>query len=373
VSPVPKLRVALDARSLQDSPIGGVGRSTRALVEAVRGDVDLLLLTDGRRHPVDIDLPQRPLRAPGSGTKAAWLQLAVPAALRGFDGIFHCPWYGLPFRQPVPMVVTIHDLTFEDGARGFWPAQRVAYRVQARWAARTAAHVLTVSETVRQQLCARYRVDPRRVSVHPNAIDRNHMRADPQRERLLRERLGVPGRYVVAVGGAARRRLDLALSAWPTIRARVPDVTLVVMGSEVPDALPAGAVAAGPVDDADWAAALAGASAFVYPTEFEGFGYPALEAMTVGTPIVCAPVGALPEVVGEAGRWFEAPEPAAVADATIAVLTDPALADRLAAAGRVRTSSATALGIVRNRVLDAYEHAASSTRWRSARHAGRVR
>jgi glycosyltransferase involved in cell wall biosynthesis len=353
-----KLRVALDARSLQDRPVRGVGRSTRALVEAVRDRVELTLLTDGRHDPIDIDLPQRALRAPMSGTKAAWLQLAVPGALRDFEGIFHCPWYGLPFRQPVPMVVTIHDLTFESGGRGFRLDQLVAYRVQARWAARTAAHVLTVSEAVRRQLCARYRIDPIRVTVHPNALDPGRMQVDPARVEALRDRLRVTSRYVVAVGGTARRRLDLALAAWPAIRARVPDVTLVVLGSETPSALPAGATVAGAVDDDDWAAALAGASAFVYPTEYEGFGYPALEAMAVGTPVVCAPVGALPETVGGAASWFEAHEPDAVADATTRVLCDEGLARRLATAGRSRSAAATSLDLIRDRVLEAYERAA---------------
>src|SRR5919106_1199629 len=157
-----RLAVALDARSLQQRPLGGVGRSTRALVDAVGGDVDLVLFTDAWHRPIDTDLPQRALLSPLTRTMAAWLQLAVPPALRDFRGIFHCPWYGLPFRQPVPMVVTIHDLTFEHLNSGFRPHQRAAYRVQARWAARTAAHVLTGSEVVRSQLCERYRVDPSR-------------------------------------------------------------------------------------------------------------------------------------------------------------------------------------------------------------------
>src|SRR5918996_4006999 len=167
-----RLAVALDARTLQRAPLGGVGRSTRALVDAVRGDVDLMLLTDDRHPPIETDLPQRPLRSPLTRTMAAWLQLAVPPALRGFDGIFHCPWYGLPFRQPVPMVVTIYDLTFEHLRLGFRAHQRVAYRVQARWAARSAAHVLTGSESARRDLCTRYGIEASRVTVQPMPLDR---------------------------------------------------------------------------------------------------------------------------------------------------------------------------------------------------------
>ena len=354
-----RLAVALDARSLQTRPLGGVGRSTRALVDAVRDDVDLLLFTDAWRRPIESDLPQRPLLSPLTRTMAAWLQLAVPPALRDFRGIFHCPWYGLPFRQPVPMVVTIHDLTFEEMKSGFRPHQRAAYRVQARWAARTAAHVLTGSEAVRKQLCTRYRVHPWRVTVHPDPLDCSVARVDRTRLEALRARLGVAGRYVVAVDGAPRRRVDLALAAWPLVRAQAPDVSLVVLGGQ-PQDLPPGVVAAGVVDDPDWAAALGGANALVYPTEFEGFGYPALEAMALGTPVVCPPVGALPELVGDAGCWIERHEPGAVAAAVGRVLADTELGDRLSAAGRVRTAEASDLQVLRDRVLDAYDRAAAA-------------
>ena len=354
-----RLAVALDARSLQTRPLGGVGRSTRALVDAVRDDVDLLLFTDAWRRPIETDLPQRPLLSPLTRTMTAWLQLAVPSALRDFRGIFHCPWYGLPFRQPVPMVVTIHDLTFEHGRTGFRPHQRMVFRVQARWAARTAAHVLTVSEAVRTELCARYRVDSSRVSVQPNLLDDHVSEVDPTRVKALRARLGVAGRYVVAVDGAPRRRLDLVLAAWPLVRARNPDVTLVVLGGCTAQ-LPSGAVAAGVVDDGDWAAALGGASALVYPTDFEGFGYPALEAMALGTPVVCPPVGALPEVVGDAGCWIERHDAGGVAAAVGRILTDRELADRLSAAGCSRAAGATDVQVLRDRVLCAYDRAVAT-------------
>jgi glycosyltransferase involved in cell wall biosynthesis len=352
------LRVALDARCLQQHPLGGVGRSTRAVVAAVRNDVDLLLLTDPHRPPVATDVPQRSLRC-RVPTKAAWLQLAVPPALRGFDGIFHCPWYGLPFRQPVPMVVTIYDLSFEHGGIGFERHQRLAYRAQARWAARTARCVLTGSQAVRSELIARYGVAPDRVAVQPSPLDPALLDVDPARVEALRERLGVVGRYVVAIGGAERRRADLALESWPRVRARVPGVTLVVLGRLEASHLPAGVVSAGVVDDADWAAALYGADALLYPTELEGFGYPALEAMALGTPIVCGRVGSLPEVVGDAGSWFDAHDAGAVASAVIRVLTDSAYASQLGQRGRAHTRNAADLAELRGCIMRAYEAAAT--------------
>jgi glycosyltransferase involved in cell wall biosynthesis len=98
----------------------------------------------------------------------------------------------------------------------------------------------------------------------------------------------------------------------------------------------------------------------VYPTEFEGFGYPALEAMALGTPVVCPRVGALPELVGDAGCWIERHDPGAVAAAVAKVLTDDQLAARLAAAGRNRADGATDLEPLRGRVLEAYERAGAA-------------
>ena len=150
-----KVTVALDARSLQQRPLGGVGRSTRALVDAVREDVDLVLLTDAWQPRIDTELPQRGLRSPLTRTMAAWLQLAVPPALRGFPGIFHCPWYGLPFRQPVPMVVTIHDTIVLRFPHLFRPWHRHYTRFVLPRLARAAAAVITGSETTRATLAGK--------------------------------------------------------------------------------------------------------------------------------------------------------------------------------------------------------------------------
>lgn len=349
-----RLRVALDARCLQEQPLGGVGRSTQAVVNAVRDDVELVLLVDARQPAIHTDLEQRVLacRVP---TKAAWLQLAVPPALAGFDGIFHCPWYGLPFRQPVPMVVTIYDLSFEHGSTGFRTHQRLAYRLQARWAARTAAQILTGSQASRDDLIATYDVDPARVVVQPTSLDPAMLRVDDATSDALRRRLGDLTPYVVAIGGAQRRRLDLALEAWPSIRSAVPDASLVVMGEGTRTDLPAGVVTAGRVSDPEWAALLAGARALLYPTEFEGFGYPALEAMALGTPVICAPVSSLPEVVGDAGCWFDDHTPRAICDATIRLLSDDDLRQRLSALGLQRAAAATDLDSLRARIIEAYE------------------
>lgn len=340
------LRVAVDARTLQAHPLGGVARSTLGHLRHVVDSVDLTLLTDARQPPIDPELvwgrPQVPLRAP-TRRGFAWLQVAAPRHLRGFDGIFHCPFYGLPFVQPVPMVATIHDITFEQHPEWFTREQRLVFRLQARHAARTARHLLTPSAFTRDEVCERYGVPPDRVSVARNLLDPAYARPAPARPVWL-ERRGVRGRYVLAVGGARRRGVDLLAAAWPAVQAAVPDAALVVVGDPGLE-LPAGAVVVRDVSDEDWRGALAAADVFCYPTRHEGFGYPALEACAMGTAVVCAPVGALPEVLGEAASWVSSLEPGPLAAAVIALLTDEALRAELVARGRAQAAAVDELEV----------------------------
>jgi glycosyltransferase involved in cell wall biosynthesis len=301
----------------------------------VLDSVDLTLLTDARQPAIDTalvgDLPQVALRAP-SRRGVAWLQLAAPRWLRSFDGVFHCPFYGLPFRQPVPMTATIHDITFEQHPDWFTREQRTVFRVQARHAARTARHLLTPSAFTRDEVCERYGLSPETVSVARNLLDPVWHEPPPPPPAWLEGR-GVTGPFVLAMGGAWRRGVDLLVDAWPAIRAADPDVALVVVG-DPGVALPAGAVAATGVDDDAWRGLLAGAEVLCYPTRHEGFGYPALEACAVGTPVVCAPVGALPEVLGDAAEWVEPLDADGVAQAVIGLLDGGARRRELVERGR---------------------------------------
>jgi glycosyltransferase involved in cell wall biosynthesis len=353
------VRVALDARTLQGEPIGGVGRSTLGHLRNLRDRVAFTLLTDDRLPPLEptrhLGLPQVALRGPISGRGATWLQVAAPRFLRGFDGIFHCPFYGLPFRQPVPMVATVHDITFEQHRDWFARERGMALRVQARCAARRAARILTPSEWTRQEVIAHYGLDEDRVLTAWNLLDPVYRDPPPPPPPAVAT---LASRYVVAMGGAWRRGIDLLLDAWPTILAGAPDLSLVLVGHDA-GPLPQRVHDLGALTDDEWRGALAGAELFCYPTRHEGFGYPALEAAALGVPVVASTVGALPEVLGDAARWIASLDPQAVAEAVLDVLGDDARRASLAVAGRAR-SRAFDDATISDQVLRAYEAAAGT-------------
>lgn len=344
------MRVAVDGRTLQARPPGGVGRSLSALVEGMAGSIaiDLLLdrrlpdpdpVGDGAREPAGgggRGVEVHRLRAPTPGG-SAWLQWAAPRWLSGGGAeLFHCPFYGLPYRQPVPMVVSIYDLSFQSHPEWFSSRQRAAFVLQAAHAVRTARVVFTGSEHVAGAIEAHLGVPRSRVLVVPPE-------PSPAFRAAVADDTHPPtagGRpYVLAMGGAIRRRLPVAVAAWAEARRRGSDLDLVVVGVEAPPGHQEGLRWAGAVDDGEWARLLGGATAFLYPTAYEGFGLPALEAALAGVPVVAAPVGALPEVLGDDAVWVDRPTTAPMADAVRGLVADPARRDRISQASRLRAQT----------------------------------
>jgi glycosyltransferase involved in cell wall biosynthesis len=332
-------KVALDGRTLQARPLGGVGRAISNLVEPLARISDLTLLLDDRLTPIEPGVSFRALRSPLIPGNVAWLQLAAARWLRGFGGVFHCPFYGLPYLQQAPMVVTFHDLSFEFHPEWMPAPKRAAFRAQARHAARTAQMILTDSEHVRGQVIDRYGVDQGRVRAAPLYVDPVFTASpDADLRSDLLSRLGIEGPYVVALAGARRRRLCLALDAWRLVRSAGDIAHLVVVGGG--GATEPGVVSAGNPPDLELAELLRGAAALCYPTEDEGFGMPALEALACGCPVVCFPVGSLPEVLGDAAEWCSGDEADALAGGLRRVIEDVEHRGKLRERGLARVAAA---------------------------------
>jgi glycosyltransferase involved in cell wall biosynthesis len=342
------MRVALDGRTMQVEVPGGIGRMLNNLVPLLAEQAELVLLLDEGLPPVDHAVEQVRLRTPVRAVSSTWLQLTAPRWLRGFEGVFHCPFYGLPFVCPVPGVVSLHDLSFEHRPELFSRRHLVSFRSQARHAARIAGCVLTPSEWVRADVIETYGVAEDRVLVSSISADPVFSPdADPAGTLSA---LGVDRPYVLAIGGAPRRNLPLAVAAW---QRAATDHALVVVGREEPPA-GSGAVFAGPVDDAALAGLLAGCAAFVYPTSYEGFGMPALEALASGAPVVATRNSALPEVLGSCAAWADSLAVDDLAAALSDLLSHPSRAHDLRVAGLARAAQAPTTADVARTHLEAY-------------------
>ncbi|HWE55694.1 MAG TPA: glycosyltransferase [Acidimicrobiales bacterium] len=356
------LKVALDGRRLQDDPPGGVGRTLREILGPLAELVELSLLYD-RRRPVPPFPGATPHGLAGLGPlpETGWLQLSTPVWLgRHRPDVFHGTFNAIPLLCPARSVVSIYDLAWKHHPEDLGAAKRRLFAAHAAWAAGHSEIIVTVSEFTRAAIIDTYRVPGDRVVVVPPA---RPVRFGPERAASvdpLLQRLGIRRPFVVAIGGARRRGLAVAVAAWQAATADLgaDRPQLVVVGREPP---PAGTdlVGTGPLDDPSWAALLAAAEVLCYPTRYEGFGLPALEAAASGTPVVCAPVGSLPEVLGEAGGWAASPSVDDMATVLHRIITDSAARQALADAGLARASAWPATTAVAGVMADVYERAAA--------------
>jgi len=282
--------------------------------------------------------------------RLARLVRPFPARLRREVDVFHCQ-YLAPLAPTVPCVVTIHDILHETMPQYFPRGLGRLMRLCYPYGARRAAVVLTVSDFSRAEIVARYRVPPGRVSFVHSGVGDEFAPASEAAVAAVRTRYAIPDSpYILYVGRMEpRKNLPGLVAAYRLVRKRLgaEAPTLVLAGGR--DALftafhdrilregsGEGIVFAGSVPQADLPALLSGASVFAYPSFGEGFGLPVIEAMACGAPVVAGTAPAVPEVAGGAALLVDPHDPAAIADGLCRVLTDPALAGKLAAKGLAR-------------------------------------
>jgi glycosyltransferase involved in cell wall biosynthesis len=271
--------------------------------------------------------------------------------------LFHGTFNALPYRCPTPSVVSIHDLAFEEHPEWFRSRlQAELFRRQARSAARQARLVVTVSEHMRDRLIRRYGLAEARVRVVSNGVDRAFEPLDGPTSAAIAGELGLSAPFVLALGGAARRNADVAMTACDLARRSgdLGDLVVIGRGEDRP-----GVRHVGPFDDERWPRLLAAAHAFCYPTADESFGMPALEAAASGTPVVCGRVGALPEVLGDAALWARDLTPSSFADALGRLTSDAALHERHRQLGLARAAAWPAWPELAAALVTTYEEAAA--------------
>ncbi len=344
------MRVTVDCHMVGQPEAGDAGNArfhtllTNAL-QQTRGEddsVNALIAHPAAQALLDPAVPVRDVPA----GNIARLVLRAPQALasdRADAAIFS---YITPLRSPCPLLVVVHDVSFKLHPEWFSARVRALLGVLVPHAVRHAARVITVSKTSKADLVAALGVDPDRIRVVTN-VPAPAFAPRPDADTRVRVRFGLD-RYCLYVGDVHPRK-NLASLAQAIARldgANQLQLAIVGRAGHRGDQIIAasGARWLGPLGDDDLADLYSAAAVTCYPSLYEGFGLPVIEAMACGSPVVASNRGAIPEVAGDAAILV-APTPTALAEGLRAAL-EPATADRLRQLGpaRARQFSPQAMG-----------------------------
>lgn len=357
------MRIAIDAHSV-GTKLGGNESYAVNLIEALAqidevNDYTLFVTTAEAHDRFHQRWPNFKVRSTLPHTPLIRIPLTLSAELRKRPvDVLHVQFTAPPF-CPCPVVVSIHDLSFEHLPETFHRRSRMQLRMTVRSSARRAAKILTLSDHTRRDIIATYGVEPSRITAIPLAAPGHFYPVEDTRElQRVRHTYGIDGQYILSVGSIQpRKNLARLVQAYARIRASLRDKhaetkspKLVLVGKqgwlydETMRALEETKVAnsvilTGYVPEADLPALYSGAICFVYPSYFEGFGLPPLEAMKCGAPVIVGDQTSLPEVVGDAGLIVDPFDVSSIAEAIEKLINDSVLRQELSVKGRKRAET----------------------------------
>jgi glycosyltransferase involved in cell wall biosynthesis len=365
------LRIAIDARKLRDYGIGTYVRNLLRHLSRIDSKTEYVLFCRAADCGIAEELGEN-FRAVTERARPYSIkeQLRIPMDLRreGID-LFHAPHYVLPPLTPCKSVVTIHDCIHLRFPQYLPNRLAYAYARSSLWfATHRSNRVLTVSEASKRDILRYFRVPDRKIDVIYNAIDERFGEPPtPEEIERVRDRYQLNAPYVLYAGNIKpHKNLERLIEAFHTLRrGDLEHVKMLIIGDEISKyATLRRAVHKyklhkhvrffGFVPDKTLAVLYRLARAFVFPSLYEGFGLPPLEAMASGTPVITSNLSSLPEVVGDAALLIDPYDADAIADAMRRVLLDSDLREDLRQRGLRRVAEFSWDRSVR-RVREIYE------------------
>lgn len=379
------MKIAIDARSLEESSRTGVARYLSNILREMaqlEPENDYLLFFQNKKaddamlsqkcfHSQLVNVPFPPRK------KVPWEQIWFPRYLKRTDAdILFSPSYSTPLFSPIRTVVTIHDITYEVNPKWFHPKERFKMRVLTRAAARRADHIIAVSEATKKDLINYYKISPEEISViyEASSEEFKHLNVDKVK---VREKYKLKRDFFLYVGSFfTRRNIPLLIKAFRYVLEEIPNTELLLIGQDRSHPpLELNKLLAGNrleekvkwleyVPEADLVSLYNLTTAFIYPSSYEGFGLPVLEAMSCGTPVITSNCSSLLEVVGDSGILVDPQDVKALTSAMLEILRNGSLQKDLASRGIKRAkqfswrkAAAKTLEVFR-RVAESIEHRA---------------
>jgi glycosyltransferase involved in cell wall biosynthesis len=374
------LRVAIDAHSI-GTKLGGNESYATNLIEALAlidrsNDYTLYVTTPEANDRFNDRWPNFRVRTTRPHTPLIRIPITLSAELRKNPvDVLHVQFTAPPF-CPCPVVVSIHDLSFEHLPQTFNRRSRTQLRLTVRHSARRAAHILSLSEHTRRDIAETYSIDEAKITAIPLAAPTHFGPVQDAREvQRVRHNYGIEGEYVLSVGSIQpRKNLARLVRAYGSLltryeKNRLPKLVLVgkcawlydetlraLQDTGIRDSV----ILTGYVPEADLPALYSGCIGFIYPSFFEGFGLPPLEAMKCGAPVIVGNRTSLPEVVGEAALTIDPYNENEISSAIEQIVNDSDLRDKLRVKGFQRVKEFDWQETAR-RTLRIYEAVAHAT------------
>jgi glycosyltransferase involved in cell wall biosynthesis len=372
-----RLRIAIDAHSV-GAKLGGNESYALNLIEALAqidsvNNYTIYITTDEARDRFSGRWSNFKVRATLPHTPLIRIPLTLTAELRKNPvDVLHVQFTAPPF-CPCPLVVSIHDLSFEHLPQTFNRRSRTQLRLTVRHSARRATQILSLSEHTRRDIVETYGISADRVKAIPLAAPDHFAPVNDSRElQRVRHNYGIDGDYILSVGSIQpRKNLGRLIRAYASLRGdksadTLPKLVLVGKCAWLYDetlraieetGVRESVILTGYIPETDLPALYSGAVCFVYPSYFEGFGLPPLEAMKCGTPVIVGNRTSLPEVVDDAALTVDPFDIEAIAAAIKRVLKDSELRQELSLKGQKRASAFTWRETAR-KTLEVYEEVA---------------
>ena len=350
------MHVAIDARTATPH-FPGIGRYVSGLARGLAGATPegrFTVIADRSVEKPLFSLPEEDIIPCSISPFSVRQQTVVPRLLATHGiSIYHSPYYLMPYLLSVPTVLTCHDVIPLIFPGYFSLYQRAAFRVAHRLALRAASRVIAVSGTTRDDILRLFGARPDQIEVIPSGVEEEFHKAPAHEIERVRRAHGLPDRYVLYVGtNKPHKNLARLVKAWHLAgRESGLSRTALVIAGYLDDRYPEAQLLIstldlserirllGPVPPLDLVPLYSGATLFVFPSLYEGFGFPILEAMACGTPVACSDTRALVETAGDGATFFPPSDTRAMASCLAELLADRERLRALAEAGKQRAAS----------------------------------